>query len=57
MLRAVFLAFPAFGAIRGPLLGGGHLIIKDEVDLLVLKYMMVIIQPEIMGNIHTLWAG
>ena len=56
MLRAAFFALPAFGAIRGALLGGGQSIIKDEIDLQILKHVMVIIQPEIMRNIHTLRA-
>jgi len=57
MLRAALLALTAFGAIRGALLGGGHPIIKDEIGLWIFKHMMVIIQPEIMGNIHALRAG
>ena len=57
MLRAAFLTLPALSAIRCALLGGGHLIIKDEINLLILKYMEVIIKPEVMGNIHPLLTG
>jgi hypothetical protein len=57
VLRTPFLAFPALGTIRCPLLRRGHLIIKDEIDLLILKYMEVIIKPEVMGNIHPLRTG
>ncbi len=57
MLRTAFLAFSAFGAIRGALLGGSHPIIEEEIDLLILEHMKIVIQPEIMGNIYALWTG
>ena len=56
MLRAAFLTLSALGAIRCALLGGGHLIVEDEIDLRVIEHKKVIIQPEVMGNIHALRA-
>jgi hypothetical protein len=45
MLRTAFLTLPALGAIRCALLGGGHLIVKDEIDLRVIEHKKVIIEP------------
>jgi len=56
-LRAPLLAFAALGAIRRPLFGRSHLIIEEEINLLIRKNMEVIIQPEVMGNIHPLGTG
>ncbi len=57
MLRTAFLTFPALGAIRRALLGGGHLIINDDTELRIIEHKKVIIQPEIMGEIHALGTG
>ena len=56
MLRAAFPALPALGAVRGALLGSGHPIIKEEIDFRILKHMMVVVESEIMGDIHTFRA-